>query len=552
MNLRALAFLTRSLRQESRLISHHVMRAAMALLIMTLFVLQAAAYTSGFGVGVGSSFVATVNLCVYWFLTLVGSIYFSTAIVEEKEEETLPLLKMTGASTFAILIGKSLPRLAVALLFLLVIAPFVMLSVTLGGVLPYGLMSSVLAILVYAISLSQIGLFASVVCRDARRAFTLTAVVWAMFEFSHWWVWLFSEAAFALAELPYSTNSADYYATHEWNGSNWRAMLGAWLHFNLSDIANWLDSRVILGNLNTSLIAMTFREVWTPALTFHLSLAAVFFCSSWLLFEKCTSRAVGEGKAATAVSRSKRSTRRTKRVRGPALIWKSWQNLSGGITWLIVRAVGFPMMIIGLVAGIFAAMDERLDPETLGAFTIFMGVIFCFGNVCLLAGKVFNSEIQQKTLSTLLMMPLSVGRLVSFLLAGLLPAFLSSFTAIIVGVILLSNDSYALGDFLETFEEPWFYVMLVWALTTIHVGMLLSVFTRYGGMLIAIAVMWFLIPTIFFSLIGILALATGSPSGFDDFMEYVLPVLLIPASLGICVATYWPLMKRLEILGARS
>ena len=552
MNLRTIAFLTRSLRQESRLITHHIMRAAMALLIMILFVFQAMIYTSGVGVGSGGAFVSTVVLCVYWFLTLVGSIYFSTAIVEEKEEETLPLLKMTGASTFAILVGKSIPRLALTLLFLLVIAPFVMLSITMGGVLQYGLVSSILAILVYSVSLSQIGLFASVLCRDAPRAFTVTAILWAMLEFSHLWTWLFAQAAFAATNLPYRTDAVEYYSSHVWDSGNWTTMLGLWLHIKLNAWAGWLDARVILGNLDTNLLAMEAREVWTPTITFHLCLAVAFFILSWLLFEKCTSRAVAGGKAAGTVSRSERSRRKPKRVLGQALIWKSWRQLSGGIVWVLVRTIGFPLLISGFAAGIFVALGEPVHLDTLGGFTIVMGVIFCFGNVCLLLGKVFNDEIHQKTLSSLLMMPLNVKQLAMQLIAGLIPAFLTATTTIFIGILFLSTDSYAFGDFLDMFDEPWFYMALTWALTTMHVGLMLSVFVRYGGMLISIAVMWFLVPMLFFSCMGIIALAFNNPSGFDDFMEYVVPILLIPVSLGICVATYWPLLKRLEAIGARS
>ena len=71
--------------------------------------------------------------CCYWCLTLLGVMYFSVAITEEKEEETLPLLRMTGIRNMTLLIGKSIPRLAVVVLLILIAAPFLMLAVTLGG-----------------------------------------------------------------------------------------------------------------------------------------------------------------------------------------------------------------------------------------------------------------------------------------------------------------------------------------------------------------------------------------------------------------------------------
>ena len=121
------------------------MRAAMAAMILYLFAAQS--YMSAVRVGAGASFASTVVMCCYWFLTLIGGIHFGSAIVEEKEEGTLALLRMTGASPFSILAGKSLPRLMVAVLFLFVVSPFLMLAITLGGFLPYGLISSIVSIL---------------------------------------------------------------------------------------------------------------------------------------------------------------------------------------------------------------------------------------------------------------------------------------------------------------------------------------------------------------------------------------------------------------------
>ena len=114
MFAQTLAFLTRSIRQESRLLTHHLVRGALVLLTLSMFFSQVlSAPRRGAS---GLFLVDSITDCCYYCLTLLGVMYFSLAITEEKEEETLPLLRMTGVRNFTLLIGKSLPRLAVVVL----------------------------------------------------------------------------------------------------------------------------------------------------------------------------------------------------------------------------------------------------------------------------------------------------------------------------------------------------------------------------------------------------------------------------------------------------
>lgn len=162
-SLRAIAFLTRSIRQESRLFSHHLIRGGLAGMVLFMFILQLTA-SSRFGAA-GSRFATSIVMAFYWFLTILGLLYYSVAITEEKEEDTLPLLRMTGVSNFALLTGKSIPRLAIAALFLLVVSPFLVLSMTMGGVVAEQLVACLLGLLCYSFLLSQLGLLASTVAQ---------------------------------------------------------------------------------------------------------------------------------------------------------------------------------------------------------------------------------------------------------------------------------------------------------------------------------------------------------------------------------------------------
>ena len=65
---------------------------------------------------------------------------------------------MTGVSTFGLLIGKSVPRLTLSVLFLLVISPFLLLALTVGGVTSSGILLRLFTLLTYSFLLSQLGL----------------------------------------------------------------------------------------------------------------------------------------------------------------------------------------------------------------------------------------------------------------------------------------------------------------------------------------------------------------------------------------------------------
>jgi hypothetical protein len=68
------------------------------------------------------------------FIGIAALSIFPAAISEEKEDETLTLLRMTNLSALSILFGKSTSRFIGAMLLLAVQIPFTLLAITLGGI----------------------------------------------------------------------------------------------------------------------------------------------------------------------------------------------------------------------------------------------------------------------------------------------------------------------------------------------------------------------------------------------------------------------------------
>ena len=281
MNTQVAAFLTRSLRQESRLTGHHVLRALLAGFVFSVFLIRV--FAVSLRPGAGAAFATDVLRTCYWFVTLLGGMYFSTAIVEEKEEQTLPLLRMTGTTPAAILLGKSIPRLTSVLLFLLVVTPFLFLSVTLGGVLMHSMLMAVLGILTYAVMFSQIGLLTSVISGDAQRAAARALVIWGLLEFLPTWSWLISEWAMYMGEFRSVSAGRDYLESAAWHAGSWKAAICAWLTVTFSDFSVWVTPLTLQGNLYRYVYSFALDSIWQAQMTAHLILAVVFYGLSCLL-----------------------------------------------------------------------------------------------------------------------------------------------------------------------------------------------------------------------------------------------------------------------------
>ena len=547
--MRAAAFLKRSIRQDSRLLSHHVLRAVMPVIILYLFIFQLQLFSvKGSS---GGSFADWVMTCCYWFLTVVGGVHFSTAIVEEKEEQTLPLLRMTGVPTFAILTGKSIPRLMLAVLFVVVIAPFLILSLTLGGVLPLGLVSGIVSIICYAVMLSQIGLFASVIGRNATQAFTLTCVVWAVIELSHWWIFL---ATFG-GGLQLGLDLTGFWLVDQVIGFV-NYLLG-----NLSEIS-------LKANLSTSLLAFTtidagpdasfwdttkatIWELWSFRLGFQLCVAAFFFCLSWACFEPFTNReVVVTSKGSTVQSKSRRPTTRVWRN---ALQWKSWQLIAGGDLWFWLRLIALPLFVVLTICILMLVLADEIELEAVGWLSFVLGLFIFMINLFRLFGRVLNVEIHGKTLPALVMLPRSTARTIWDLVLGTIPSTLAGGSCAAFGfctVLLVGMGRN--GSILEIFEvllEPWFWHFFSLLILTIHLGLLLTTYFRYGGMLVAVALVF--VGTILFSVTVAMFAFGFSGMGGDDMVEYVLPLLLIMIEVALCVVLERAILSRMIELAAR-
>lgn len=555
-HLRAIAFLTRSIRQDSRLLSHHVMRAVMPGIILYIFFLQLELATRR--AAAGGDFAGWVVNCCYWFLTLVGGLHFSTAIVEETEEQTLPLLQMTGASPFAILLGKSLPRLAVALLFLIVALPFLTLALTLGGVLPLGLFSAMLGLMVYAVMLSQLGLLASVISRTATEAFSKLVFFWVMIELCHWWAWLLTRNGL----LPIvSTVGIEWI---DWLGANWNLLVTRMPEVSLfgnlgQTLLSFIEIDVAAESSLWQRIVAIAGQIWSFRMSVQLVIAVCCFVASWLCFRsERIQTMVAELNGLSGIKRWLRRDRRMARVgrvSGNALRWKSWQLLGGGAIGFLFRLLGLPVLIGTACWGFLAMLDTNPETTAVAGMSFFIGVLAFAVNGLRLFGSLVNPEIHEKTLPALIMLPQSTSRTLKELVYGALPALLAGGSTCLLSFLVLFSWMAArtpadMDDLLEAVFQPWVWHVVAVFVLNLVLGLLLTTYFRYGGMLLAFGLIVIGFFLGMFTLFAFAAFVGGGP-GSEDMFLYVIPLGLIFVEILISVALWKKLIVRLEELAAR-
>ena len=531
MFTQTLAFLTRSIRQESRLLTHHVVRGTLVLLTLVVFFMQV--IESPRRGASGLFLVSSISNCCYLCLTLLGIMYFSLAITEEKEEETLPLLRMTGVRNFTLLIGKSVPRLAIVILLILVSSPFLLLSVTLGGVVPEQIMALVLGMMCYAFCLSQMGLFSSTINRSSRRATSGTIMMWIALEFGSWFLSLFAAGCREWGYIPlqqFLENASEFL----WRRSMWSA-----------------STEFLMYERGESL--------WHVQMTFHLCLGLGFFALSWLVFEPMNSASLAQGATASDNVTRGLATQtqglRSLRCWDNAIIWKSWQFLVGGWLWISILAIGIPIFAIGLVFGISLLMDEHAEPEIYGVTLMIAGGVSFLIVAARLFGSVLNQEVHQQTLVSLCMLPKRRWEILNNLYLGLLPGLLAPLICFGLGFLWMGvlEKTFFTDFFRDVVVSPWFWAMLGWLAVTVHVGILLSVYLRHGSMLIAIAVCYFAIPFIGGMAISVFAMMFNQiGTNFSEMiMLYLFPLGLVVGELAVCVLIHRWILHRVEELAAK-
>jgi len=462
----ALALFTRSFRVDARSTMPHVLRLLFACAILFELI-----WTHEMELMFGAPGL-TVFLWISWLnfgvISLAGIGYFSSAISEEKEEDSLGLLKMAGVGPVALLLGKSTTRLISVLLLLAVEFPFVLLSITLGGVTMPQVIAMAVALSAYLVFLANFGLFCSVVATNTRRASTMVTLTLCVLlllapifsQFGNAWL------ARHLGEVTLTTQCLAGYI-------RWEDRLSMW-------------SRI-------SAIASTgFDEnplSWQVA--FHLVAALAFFGLSWAGFERFTRERHSAGLLSKVFVRSNvnRPRLHVGRAWAMALTWKDFNFVAGGTRVLIGKFILY-FLVIGGLSWLITHEDPRADyGKVLGGSAMCTMIVAAVIELGLIAARIFREEVKANTLPLLMMLPKSATEIAWGKMACALPALIPAATYFVLGAMVNADGFQSTFKDVVTSWTGWYWV--TWFVIFLFTTAYASLVVKWGAFPLAAFLVFF-------------------------------------------------------------
>jgi hypothetical protein len=420
-----LALFIRSLRQDMRSGATYWARAGLGaffLLVLLLFAL-----TNSWLGAPGRWFFLSIIALQMVSITFVGLSYFASAIAEEKEEQTLGLLRMTGLDPLSILLGKSTSRLCGALLFVTAQLPFTIFAITLGGVSLREIAAAYCTLLAFTFLLCNVALLGSVLARRTAGAVAfclctpvLLGLVWGLLVGAQQWLSGYSQMHWVLGRMAAVIAAAEPVA-------RLREVLGT--GFSGSPIGRQVIVDVAFG-LGCFLLA-------------------------WALFERLCDRAPDKtfalGRVPPAV-RNKGPTaagnvlRRVNlrwllppRVWEKALLWKDFYFLHGGRTAFVIRSVLYGSAVLFSAWSLPAAGTPMSQAGVSMGVSSILSLVFSI-DLAVTIGRIFRVEINEQTFTTLAVLPCSIREIANRKLLACLLALAPGAVCMIAGQILFLMD----------------------------------------------------------------------------------------------------------------
>ncbi|MDX1970059.1 MAG: hypothetical protein SFV23_22990 [Planctomycetaceae bacterium] len=307
------------------------------------------------------------QLLITAFYLSVNAIFgFSQSIAEEREDESLGLMRLAGVSALAILFGKTLSRLIDAGLLIAIQLPFTIVAVTLGGVSIPQVSAAYGALFAYLWLLATIGIAASVRAPSGGAAARWTGIFLAIYVLPPFLSMLTTRMPSPLLRQFYDLFSLPL-----------RFMTVTESAFN--------------------------DPVWCWPILFALAFGMGCLIDAWRMFDRV---AVGReviGKVSLLPPLRKHAPRRAWDL---PILGRVFQFETGGKRWVYFRA--------GAQLAILAAMF--LVQETPGrcfVWALLWGGLLCLFDATWSASGLFRNEIREQTWSTLVQTPRGLVNIVT-------------------------------------------------------------------------------------------------------------------------------------------
>lgn len=398
------ALFTRSLMLRTR--ANGVMWARLvlgAVILLALFSSQTGFQRSAPGLQL-LSFIAFTSV---WVLAVPALTAFASAIAEEKEENTIGLLRMAGLHPLGFLLAKSIARLLEVLVLLAVTLPVALLAVTLGGVTATQVLAVYCALVTWLLLLAHLGLVWSVICRTSANAASATVLTIILVPMSCMLLVLIT-------------------------GADRSPLIPA---------GKWLADQTVMARLVEILRTGYGGGVVGTGDVLHVALSALLFLAAWRLFPRfAVDTDGGEGGRPLVVVTGRRSWWRRLLGAGrprpglAAITWKDYHFLAGGRLAQLV----WPMAII-ILAAIIASMAgsnrQPALPVVAGCLMMTTMLLLPF-HVGMLLSRLFSEERRLGTIDDLLVLPHAPTAMLYAKLRSIIGIVVPSLILFGVGVLL--------------------------------------------------------------------------------------------------------------------
>lgn len=451
------ALLHRSLRTDVRLLRTHFFRAGLLALVLFWLFEERGSLMSG---SPGLQLFSFLVYCNFWFITLAGGLYFSTSITEEKEEQTLGLLRLAGISPATLLLGKWLPRIIGGLLLIAIQVPFTLLSITLGGVLMHQILAAYCTLAAYLILCGSIGLFASVICARSGSAVVVAFILIAGF-------FLMMPVFNGLLALAVG------------NG----LLPAAWFGGSTSEFWNmWHLSA--LDQLQRIMQTGFDEPIFGVQVVGNIIVALLFGLASWLLFDLMTRNETAALSVSSRwVARLTRLGRmKSHRVWRMPIVWKDFHQFAGG-GWTLLKFVAYPLLIAIAIVVIQGASIWSASAQQVGLFIIWIMLLVILVELAILSARTFRAEIKDQTWPLIALLPRTLADVSYAKIAGGLLGLMPAFYYLSIGAWLAADTvADALQSLLDDADALllFSYVLLQFVLFW-HLAALLSVVWRWAA-----------------------------------------------------------------------
>lgn len=520
-----MALLTRALRLDARQLRNHLFRLSFVGFIY--FALLWATVESSWRGAPGLRFFTNIAYLNLLFITCAGIGYFSSAITEEKEEETIGLLQMAGLNHVGILLGKSTSRLIQVALLLIVQFPFMLLSVTLGGVTTHQIVAAYVDILAFTILLANVALVCSVVCQRGGNAAALTTILILLYSITP-----------ILAEL----------ALRDLTGNGWSQSV--WWQGAILTALEWLKECSVYRQLYDVMQTGFSQPILTKQVISNVFAGIFCFGLAWMLFGPSINNATAGGVTRGPVVKS---TSRVKflspgRCWSNPLLWKDYQFIGGGYALFVGKLLAYASIFAILIGiSLFPRnwLELQLNDAVYAYFLIML--LAAFVEACVYASRIFHEEIRLQTMSSLLMLPRSIPYIGYSKAIGCAMGLAPAFICLAGATVLLPN--FQVSHLMNLLVEPWFWAAIMVVLVFLHLVALLSLFVKWGALPLGIFLMgpvsiccpvW----QIFFFAIG--------PSGLQDIWGKLPATITVWFLTGlVCFVFQMMIAARIQELGTK-